>query len=137
MQKQTLRLIKEFDSQFNKIKISNWFIKIEKALNNGRTKKSIDNIAFFTWNYNKKRIDKTFKITFLASVLLSLQDDILDNRKISLATKNNLHNNILKLISNKQVDSNISTNDQVNEVIKMWKWIIKETKRYKNNYDVW
>ena len=137
MQKQTLKLIKEFNSQFNEMKTGNWFIKIEKALNNGRTKKSIGNIAFFTWNYNKKKIDKTFKITFLASVLLSLQDDILDNKKISLATKDNLCSNVFKLISNKRVDLNINTNDQINEVMKLWRRTIKETKTYKNNYDVW
>lgn len=132
-----LKLIEKFNKQFNKIKNNIWFKDVIKILPCGRTKKSINNIAFFVWTYNQEKMDKSFKIAFIASILLSAQDDILDNKSINQKEKNNLFSTVYQLILNNRWKSHNNIHKRFVAMVELWKQTIKKIKNNKNNFVIW
>ncbi len=95
---------------------------------NRRTGKSLKNICFFIWNYTNRQKGKAFDLVFAASVLLSAQDDFLDNSRIDYQNKEKLYSICKDLLNGKNYNLAKIDTAQLRELISLWKIIIKKIK---------
>jgi len=95
---------------------------------NRRTGKSLKNICFFIWYYTDGEKGKVFDLLFDTSVLLSTQDDFLDNPQIDYQNKEKFHSICKDLLNGKNCNLAKIDTAQLRELISLWKTIIKEIK---------
>ncbi|MCK4781354.1 hypothetical protein KAS79_00295 [Candidatus Parcubacteria bacterium] len=125
-------LYKEFDKEYlnyYKKQVVEFQKKYPDITNkNRRTGKSLKNICFFIWHYTDGEKGKVFDLLFDTSVLLSAQDDFLDNPQIDYQNKEKFHSVCKDLLNGKNCNLTKIDTAQLQELISLWKTIIKKIK---------